>query len=122
VSPTRYETGRRFEQRCRDALRKAGFFVIRSAGSKTPIDLVAIAAGETYLVQCKKAPGLFTAKAMLELMTLRQCLHTPIILATMERPRGPLKWMVVGPGGPPGDTTLKGLAERANKRLKRSTE
>ena len=39
---TRYTTGRRLEYRARDALRAQGYTVVRSAGSKGPIDLVAI--------------------------------------------------------------------------------
>ena len=43
---SRYTTGRRLEYRARDALRAQGYTVVRSAGSKGPIDLVAIGPAE----------------------------------------------------------------------------
>jgi Holliday junction resolvase len=49
-----YAKGRGFEQRARVRLEERGYFVVRSAGSKTPVDLVAIKSGEQPLfVQCK---------------------------------------------------------------------
>lgn len=39
---TRYEQGRALEHRVRNLLVDLGFFVVRSAGSKTPVDLVAL--------------------------------------------------------------------------------
>lgn len=48
-----YSDGRRFEYKVRDALREDGYEVLRSAGSKTKIDLVAIKRGQQIFVQCK---------------------------------------------------------------------
>ena len=56
-----YSRGRRFEYRVRDWLKAHGFeLVIRSAGSKTPWDIVALRQGvgdpwqaQVWLVQCK---------------------------------------------------------------------
>jgi Holliday junction resolvase len=48
-----YASGRRFEYRVRNDLRRMGFVVVRSAGSKTPIDLIAISKGELWFIQCK---------------------------------------------------------------------
>jgi hypothetical protein len=51
-----YRSGARFEYIVRDWYRRKGFLVVRSAGSKTPIDLVCIPmhANETIrCVQCK---------------------------------------------------------------------
>lgn len=43
-----------FERQVRDALRAAGWYVIRSAGSQGAADLIALRAGNTpLLVQCK---------------------------------------------------------------------
>lgn len=42
MSPTPYQVGRRFEYQTRDLLRAKGFYVIRSAGSKTKVDLIAV--------------------------------------------------------------------------------
>lgn len=50
---TQYNDGRRFEYRVRDALREDGYEVLRSAGSKTKIDLVAMKPGQIIFVQCK---------------------------------------------------------------------
>jgi Holliday junction resolvase len=48
-----YSDGYRFECKVRDALREDGYEVLRSAGSKTKIDLVALKPGEIIFVQCK---------------------------------------------------------------------
>lgn len=48
-----YHRGRDFEHRVRAALVADGYDVIRSAGSKTKIDLVAFKAGQILLIQCK---------------------------------------------------------------------
>lgn len=48
-----YHRGRAFEHAVRAALVADGYDVIRSAGSKTKIDLVAFKAGQVLLVQCK---------------------------------------------------------------------
>lgn len=49
-----YEKGRALENRVRDHLREEGYEVIRSAGSKTKVDLVAIKPGQILFVQCKR--------------------------------------------------------------------
>jgi len=51
---TNYERGRRFEYYIMQKLRKAGFYVIRSAGSHSLADLVALGSNSVILVQCKK--------------------------------------------------------------------
>lgn len=48
-----YRRGADFERRIARYYLKMGYFVIRSAGSHSPIDLVALKAGEVELVQCK---------------------------------------------------------------------
>lgn len=48
-----YHRGRAFEHAVRAALVAYGYFLIRSAGSKTKIDLVAIKTSQVLLVQCK---------------------------------------------------------------------
>ena len=54
---THYEKGRATEYWARDKLRQSGYLVVRSAGSKTPIDLVAIGALEVRLIQVKRVQG-----------------------------------------------------------------
>ena len=51
---SRYRNGRDFEYRTRDHFRDDGYDVIRSAGSKTKVDLVAIKPGQLLFVQCKR--------------------------------------------------------------------
>ena len=48
-----YDRGANFERRCQKRLEKEGWFVIRSAGSHSLIDLAAFKGGEVILVQCK---------------------------------------------------------------------
>lgn len=49
---TSYARGADFERTVKKDLEGRGFFVIRSAGSKSPVDLIAIRAGQFYLIQC----------------------------------------------------------------------
>ena len=54
-----YVAGRRLEYRARDELIAQGYTVVRSAGSKGPIDLVAIGPAEgrhVRLIQIKSGP------------------------------------------------------------------
>lgn len=55
---TMYRFGREFEYRVRDDLKKAGYFVMRSPASKSPVDLCAIRHGASLLVQCKRGGSL----------------------------------------------------------------
>lgn len=50
---TRYEVGRRFEWRVRRHFEKEGYFVVRAAGSKGPVDLVAVR--KSYLAPAQRA-------------------------------------------------------------------
>lgn len=49
----RYTAGRRFEYEVRDHLEAIGAFCVRSAGSKTPVDILAAWNGDALFVQCK---------------------------------------------------------------------
>lgn len=51
---TNYAAGTRFEHRVRDHLTANGYQVVRSAGSKTKIDLIALKPGQILLIQCKR--------------------------------------------------------------------
>ena len=53
-----YRIGRALEYRCRDALKKLGYFVLRSPASKSPLDLVAVRSGLVLFVQCKRGGSL----------------------------------------------------------------
>jgi Holliday junction resolvase len=53
-----YRVGRAFEYRTRDYLKSIGYIVMRSPGSRSPVDLVAIKRGGVLLVQCKRGGAL----------------------------------------------------------------
>ena len=50
---SQYARGTRFEHDVRDHLKGQGYTVLRSAGSKTKVDLVAWKFGEVLFIQCK---------------------------------------------------------------------
>ena len=50
-----YALGATFERRVKKQLEDAGYFVVRSAGSKGQLDLVAFGDGRTLFIQCKRA-------------------------------------------------------------------
>jgi hypothetical protein len=67
----RYNSGRRLEWRVRDYYKDRGFEVFRSAGSKSPADLICISSGFTLgnaevpqviLVQCKTGAKLMSER------------------------------------------------------------
>lgn len=51
---SKYRQGRDFEYVVRDHFLELGWVVVRSAGSKTKADLVAMRGGLTLLIQCKR--------------------------------------------------------------------
>jgi Holliday junction resolvase len=53
-----YARGRDLEHRVRTHLREQGYEVLRTAGSKSKIDLVAIKTGQILFVQCKRSGAL----------------------------------------------------------------
>lgn len=48
-----YRKGADFERELKRRMEAEGWFVVRSAGSKTPVDIVAIRGVEIKLIQCK---------------------------------------------------------------------
>jgi Holliday junction resolvase len=53
-----YHRGRDLEHRVRTELRKQGYEVLRTAGSKSKVDLVALKPGQILFVQCKRSGAL----------------------------------------------------------------
>ena len=51
---TNYKRGADFERRAQKFLERIGYAVVRSAGSHSPADLVAMRHGELVCVQCKR--------------------------------------------------------------------
>lgn len=66
---THYDSGRRLEYKVRDDLRENGYEVIRSAGSKSPVDLLAFKRRQVLLVQVKnkRNPGPSEREALVAL-------------------------------------------------------
>ena len=52
-----YVSGRRFEYAIKKALEKLGWIAIRSAGSHSPFDIIAIKGDRILLLQLKKYKG-----------------------------------------------------------------
>jgi Holliday junction resolvase len=50
---TNYERGAKFERKVKKMLESLGLFVVRSAGSHGPVDLVALSTSKVFLLQCK---------------------------------------------------------------------
>jgi Holliday junction resolvase len=59
---SQYARGTRFEHDVRDDLRACGYEVVRSAGSKTVVDLIAIKQGQLLFLQCKLSPASFVTR------------------------------------------------------------
>ena len=66
---SRYAAGRRLEYIARDEMQTRGYTVIRSAGSKGPVDLVGIGPRDVLLIQVK-AEGQSIAAAVRKLAAL----------------------------------------------------
>lgn len=82
----RYRAGADFEREVRKALVQDGYEVIRSAGSKTKVDLIAWKSlGPVLLVQCKRDGRISPAERtkLLELASLR----SDFIAVVASRPR-----------------------------------
>jgi Holliday junction resolvase len=84
---TMYRYGRAFEYRVRDALRKLGFFVLRSPQSRSPIDLVAIRRGAVLFVQCKRS-GQLPPGEWNELLDLSVSVGAVPLMAEIAKTRG----------------------------------
>ena len=81
---SRYDQGRRLEWAARDALTAAGYLVLRSAGSKTPVDLAAWRPGEHLFVQCK-LDGYLTPAARAKFIRLSEDLGPLPIVARWRK-------------------------------------
>lgn len=53
MARSRYARARDFEYAVRDDMRKRNYLVVRSAGSKTPVDIYAFDIGTKVFIQCK---------------------------------------------------------------------
>ena len=97
---THYDDGRRFEYVVRNALIDDGYWVTRSAGSKTKVDLVAVKPGEVLFVQAKR-DGKISPAERLELLQLAAMLPgvaAPILAYRTGRPAHVVYALLLGPG------------------------
>lgn len=85
---SKYAIGRNFEYRVRDALKKHGYFVMRSPMSRSPVDLIAVRKSQPVLmVQCKLG-GQFGRTEWNELYDLAVSVGAVPILAMMPGTSG----------------------------------
>lgn len=85
-----YQRGVRFERAVREDLRSHGYHVIRSAGSKTKVDLMAIKPGELLLVQCKLPGSQLPSSEWNELRQLaRYCGARPVVALKVDGKASP---------------------------------
>lgn len=87
---TPYSVGYTFERRVRQALQDQGWVVFKSGGSRSPVDLVALKAGEVLLIQVK-VDGILSPRERGDLALLRAELGVRVFLA--YRGRRELKWL-----------------------------
>ena len=59
---TPYEAGRQFERRVIEHFQELGYFAIRSAGSKSKVDVIAIKPHQALFIQCKRGGQLGPAE------------------------------------------------------------
>lgn len=101
---TEYERGAYLERRVRAHLQHDGYLVVRSAGSKSPLDLLAVKVGETLLIQVKRG-GRLPVADWNELVDLADYYAGHAILATSDEKRGRLRfWRLTGRRKPYGKT------------------
>lgn len=95
-----YARGRDLEHRVRAHLREEGYEVLRTAGSKSKVDLVAIKPGQILLVQCKRSGALPPAEWN-ALWDLAAMVGAVPVLAE-QLPRGRKYWRLTGRKDQPG--------------------
>jgi hypothetical protein len=107
---TQGTAGRRFEWKVRDALRADGYTVIRSAGSKGAVDLVAFKVGgrdrsftspapQLLFVQAKRTNGTIPPAERAELLRYAHIARAIPVVAYQPKPRQPIAYRrLTGPG------------------------
>jgi Holliday junction resolvase len=93
---TAYQVGKRFEDKCRDHLRSEGYEVLRSAGSKTKIDLVAIKPGQLLFVQAKRDASIRPGEwdRLVDLAAMVGAI--PVLACNGPAGRGVVYWRLTG--------------------------
>jgi Holliday junction resolvase len=102
-----YRSGRDFEYKVRDHLTGNGYEIIRAAGSKGKVDLVAFkawlpsgpSAHHMLFVQVKRSGGTIPPSDRAELIRLARIARALPIVAYQPLPRRPLRYRrLTGPG------------------------
>ncbi|MFE1192876.1 restriction endonuclease [Streptomyces olivaceoviridis] len=95
-----YHRGRDLEHRVRTHLREEGYEVLRTAGSKSKVDLVAIKTGQILFVQCKRSGALPPAEwnALWDLAAMAGAV--PVLAEQLTR--GRRYWRLTGRKNQPG--------------------
>jgi len=93
-----YRNGRDFEYKVRDALIDDGYDVIRSAGSKTKVDLAAFKPGQAVFVQCKRDGRIGPAERT-ELLRIAGHIGAVPVVAWKQIGKTAIHyWRLTGPG------------------------
>jgi holliday junction resolvase Hjr len=104
---SRYRAGRDFEYKVRDNLTADGYEVIRAAGSKGPVDLVAFKGGmqrgtwhsQLLFIQAKRRDGTISPADRAELLRVAGIVNAYPIVAHQPIPRRPIRYrQLTGPG------------------------
>jgi len=75
----KYQAGATFERRVKSYFESNDYVVFRSAGSRSPADLICLKAGEVILVQCKIS-GRLTPLEKQKLMILKDELNCQVAI------------------------------------------
>lgn len=89
---TNYRRGRTFEYRAKRDLERRGYVVVRSAGSRTPADLVAGCQGRVLLVQCTTSGRSKDEGDRARLREMAERFGAEPVLVWKDGRRGPLVW------------------------------
>jgi hypothetical protein len=92
---TKYRLGRQVEYRFRDMLKQTGYVVMRSPGSKSPIDLIAVCPGQVLFIQCKRS-GSLPPKEWNALYDLAISAGALPVMAENPFPREHRFWLLTG--------------------------
>jgi Holliday junction resolvase len=88
-----YRLGRAFEYHTRAIFLKAGYFVMRSPGSRGPADLCCIKPGVIVFVQCKRG-GVIPCKEWNSFLSLARSVGAVPVLAERKTGKGIKMWIM----------------------------
>jgi Holliday junction resolvase len=97
-----YRRGIHLEQRCAEVLRRDGYIVYASRGSKSPSDLVALKTGQVLLIQVKSGTATISGTEWNLLLELARRAGALALVADRTGPAGRvIRWRrITGPHPP----------------------